>query len=126
MPEVSASAAPPASGAAAICTDAAAFRASVTALTDLKLADVGVSGVTAALAAVQSSAQALRASGKDLVAQPASDLLTAVQGLQTTLTGLGDQPTLGAKVIAVKTAIDQIKTAADGVETALGTTCPAQ
>ena len=119
------SAAPTASGAAAICADAARFRASMTALTDLTLATVGVSGVTAALTEVQSAAQALAVSGHELVGQPVSDLLTSVQALQTTLTGLGDQPSLGAKLVAVKAAIEQIKTAASAVESALATTCPA-
>ncbi len=114
-----------ASGAAAICADATRFRTSMTALTDLTLATVGVSGVTAALTEVQSAAQALAVSGHELVGQPISDLLTSVQALQTTLTGLGDQPSLGAKLVAVKTAIEQIKTAASGVESALATTCPA-
>ena len=122
---IAASAAPTASGAAAICTDAAHFRASMTALTGLTLATVAVSGVTAALTDVQSAAQALAVSGHDLVGQPISDLLTSVQALQTTLTGLGDQPSLGAKLVAVKAAIEQIKTAASAVESALATTCPA-
>jgi hypothetical protein len=108
-----------------ICADAARFRASMKALTGLTLATVGVSGVTAALTEVQSAAQALAVSGRDLVGQPVSDLLTSVQALQTTLTGLGDQPSLGAKLVAVKTAIEQIKTAASAVESALATTCPA-
>ena len=43
-------------------------------------------------------------------------LLTAVQGLQTTIAGLGDQPTLGAKLVRVQAAIAQIKTAAANVE----------
>jgi len=120
------SAAPATSGPAAICTDAAAFRASMTALTNLKLAEVGVSGVTAALSDLQSSAQALLLSGKDLVAAPVGNLLAAVQALQATLAGLGDQPSLGAKLAAVKLAIEQIKGAAADVETAIGTTCPAQ
>ena len=115
---------PTASGSAAICADAAQFRASLTALTDLTLATVGVSGVTAALTGVQSSAQALAVSGHELVGQPISDLLTSVQALQTTLTGLGDQPSLGAKLVAVKTAIEQIKTAGSAVESALATSCP--
>ena len=119
------SAVPIASGAAAICADAAHFRASITALTDLTLATVGVSGVTTALTEVQSAAQSLAVSGHELVAQPVSDLLTSVQALQTTLTGLGDQPSLGAKLVAVKTAIEQIKTAASDVEAALATACPA-
>ena len=119
------SAAPTASGAAAICTDAARFRTSMTALTDLKLATVGVSGVTAALTEVESAAQALAVSGQELVGQPVGDLLTSVQALQTTLTGLGDQPSLGASLVAVKAAIEQIKTAASAVESALATTCPA-
>ena len=78
-----ASGSPTASGAAAICADAARFRASTTALTDLTLATVGVSGVTSALAEVQSAAQALAVSGHDLVGQPVSNLLTSVQALQT-------------------------------------------
>jgi hypothetical protein len=119
------SAAPNASGAAAICADATRFRASMTALTDLTLATVGVSGVTAALTEVQSAAQALAVSGRELVGQPISDLVTSVEALQTTLTGLGDQSSLGASLVAVKTAIEQIKTAASAVESALAPTCPA-
>ena len=53
-------------------------------------------------------------------------LLTAVPGLQTTIAGLGDQPTLGAMLVAVQAAIAQIKTAAANVDTALGTSCPTQ
>ena len=121
-----ASAVPTASSAAAICADAAGLRASMTALTDLKLADVGTGGVTAALAGVQSAAQALGVSGHELVGTTVSDLLASVQALQTTLTGLGDQPSLGAKLVAVKAAIEQIKTAGSAVESALATTCPAE
>ena len=109
---------------AAVCTDAAAFKAAISNLTNLKLAQVGASGVLTALTDVQASAQALEASGKDLIGPPISDLLTSVQGLQTTLAGLGDQP-VGAKLVAVTTAIGQIKASASSVETALGTICPA-
>ena len=97
----------------------------MTALTDLKLATVGVTGVTAALTEVQSAAQALAVSGKDLVGTQVGDLLTSVQALQTTLTGLGDQPSLGAELVAVKAAIEQIKTAASALESALAAACPA-
>ena len=119
------SAAPTGSGAAAICADAARFRASMTALTGLTLATVGVSGVTSALTDVQSAAQALAVSGRELVGAPVNNLLASVVALQTTLTGLGDQPSLGAKLVAVKAAIEQIKTAGSAVESALATTCPA-
>ena len=39
--------------------------------------------------------------------------------------GLGNQPSLGAGLVAVKAAIDQIKAAASDVESALGNACPA-
>jgi hypothetical protein len=121
-----ASSAPGTSSApAAICADATAFRASVTALTTIKLLDVGTSGVQAALADVKTSAEALLVSGKDMVAQPVANLMAAVTALQATLTGLGDQPSLGASAVAIKTAVAGIKTAADDVVTALNTTCPA-
>ena len=97
----------------------------MTALTNLQLASVGVSGVTAALTEVESAAQALAVSGQELAAAPVSNLVASIQALQTTLTGLGSQPSLGAKLVAVKAAIEQIKTAAAAVESALGTTCPA-
>ena len=96
------------------------------ALTNLKLLEVGTSGVKAALGDVSASAQALLLSGKDLLAQPLANLVAAVKALQTTLTGLGDQQGLGAALVAVRAAIENIKTAAADVETALGTTCPAQ
>ena len=120
------SAVPATSSAEAICTDAARFRASVTALTDLKLTTVGVTGVTAALSEVQSAAQALSVSGRELIGPPIDVLKDSVQSLQTTLTGLDDQSGLGAKLVAVKTAIEQIKTAATDVESVLGTTCPSE
>ena len=97
----------------------------MTALTDLTLATVGVSSLTAALTNVQSAAEALAVSGRELVGTPVSNLLTSVQALQTTLTGLGDQPSLSAKLVAVKAALEQIKTAASAVDSALATTCPA-
>ena len=97
----------------------------MTALTDLQLASVGVSGVAAALTDVQSSAQALAVSGQELVGAPVNNLLASVRTLQTTLTGLGNQPSLGAALVAVKAAIDQIKSAGADVESALGNTCPA-
>ena len=81
---------PTSSGASAICADAARLRTSMTALTNLQLASVGVTGVTAALTDVKSAAQALAVSGHDLVGVPVSNLLASVQALQTTLTGLGD------------------------------------
>ncbi len=111
---------------AAICGDAAAFRASMLALTELKLLEVGTSGVKAALADVSTSAQALLLSGKDLLAGPIANLVASVKALETTLTGLGDQQGLGAALVAVRAAIENIKSAAADVEAALGTTCPAQ
>jgi len=128
-PAASAEASPTASAAAtpaAICDDAAAFRASIAELTSLKLLEVGTSGVKVAVADVKANAEALLVSGKDLVAQPLTDLLAAVTALQATLTSLGDQPSLGAGVAAVRLAIEQIKTAAADVEAVLGTTCPTQ
>lgn len=114
------------SAPAAICDDAAAFRASMLTLANLKLLEVGTSGVKAAVADVKSSAEALLVSGKELLAQPVGTLIASVTALQTTLTGLGDQSGLGGTVAAVRLAIEQIKSAADDVETALGTTCPTQ
>lgn len=116
---------PTSSGASAICADAARLRTSMTALTNLQLASVGVTGVTAALTDVKSAAQALAVSGHDLVGVPVSNLLASVQALQTTLTGLGTQPSLGASLVAVKAAIEQIKASAADVESALGSACPA-
>ncbi len=110
---------------AAICTDAAAFRTSVTALSSLKLLQAGTAAVVSAVTDVQSSAQALLVSGKDLVSAPVADLLTAAQGLQATLASMGDQPGLGSKLSAITTAVDQMKAAAAQVETVLATTCPA-
>ena len=120
-----ASAAPGAASPVAICADAATFRASVTALKNLQLLSVGANGVKAALGDVQSSAAALLVSGKDLVGPPLAALLASVTALQATVTSLGDQPSLGAKVVAIKAAIEQITAAAADVETTLGTTCPA-
>jgi hypothetical protein len=97
----------------------------MTTLSEVKLATVGVSGLTSALTDVQSSAQALAVSGRELVGAPVSNLLASAVALQTTLTGLGDQPSLGAKLVAVKAAIEQIKTGASAVESALATACPA-
>jgi hypothetical protein len=119
------SAAPAASVASAVCADADRLRASVTALTSLQLATVEVSGVTAAITEVQSAAEALVVSGHELAGVPVTNLVASIQALQTTVTGLGSQPSLGAKLDAAKAAIDQIKAAASDVESALGTTCPA-
>lgn len=120
-----ASAAPAESTApAALCEDAAAFRASLATLTGLRLVEVGTSGVKAAVDDVKASAEALLVSGKELIGPPVTNLLAAVTALQATLTGLGDQPTLGAGLVAVRTAIAEIRAAADDVEAVLGTSCP--
>jgi len=108
----------------AMCEDAAAFRASLETLTGLRLVEVGTSGVKAAVADVKSSAEALLVSGKDLIGPPITNLLAAVTALQATLTGLGDQPSLGAGLVAVRAAIAEIRAAADDVEAALETSCP--
>jgi hypothetical protein len=97
----------------------------MTALTNLQLASVGVSGVTGALTDVQSAAQAIAVSGQELVGVPVTNLLASVHALEATLTGLGNQPSLGAGLVAVKAAIDQIKAAASDVDSALGNACPA-
>lgn len=112
------------SAPAAICEDAAAFRTSLETLTGLRLVEVGTSGVRAAVDDVKTSAEALLVSGKDLIGPPVTNLLAAVTGLQATLTGLGDQPSLGAGLVAVRAAIAEIRSAADDVEAALETSCP--
>jgi hypothetical protein len=114
------------SGPGAICDDAAAFRASVAALSELRLVEVGTNGVREAVDEVRSSGEALLASGRDLVGPPVAELLAAVTALQATLTGLGDQPSLGAGLVAVRAAIAEIRSAADDVEAALRTSCPTQ
>lgn len=114
------------SAPAAVCEDAATFRASVATLTGLRLVEVGTSSVQAAVTDVKSSAEALLVSGKDLVGPPITNLLVAVTALQATLTGLGDQPSLGADLVAVRAAIAQIRAAADDVEAALQTSCPSR
>lgn len=114
------------SSPAALCENAAAFRTSVAALTSLRLVEVGTSGVKAAVADVKTSAEALLVSGKDLIGPPVTNLLAAVTALQATLTGLGDQPSLGAGLVAVRAAIAEIRGAADDVEAALQTSCPTQ
>jgi hypothetical protein len=108
----------------AVCEDAAAFRASLEALTSLRLVEVGTSGVRAAVDDVKTSAEALLVSSRDLIGPPVTNLLAAVTALQATLTGLGDQPSLGAGLVAVRAAIAEIRSAADEVEAALETSCP--
>jgi ABC-type glycerol-3-phosphate transport system substrate-binding protein len=116
----------PAASAAAVCVDAAAFKASITALTTLKPLDVGLAGVKAALTDVETSTQALIASGKDVLGQPLTDLSTAVAGLKTTLASLGDQGGLGSAISAIRASIADIGTAAAAVQATLTSTCPAQ
>lgn len=115
---------PAESAAPAVCEDAAAFRASLETLTGLRLIEVGTSGVKAAVDDVKTSAEALLVSGRELVGPPLTDLLASVTALQATLAGLGDQPSLGAGLAAVRTAIAEIRAAADEVEATLGASCP--
>ncbi len=114
------------SAPAAICEDAAAFRTSLETLSGLRLVEVGTSGVRAAVDDVKTSAEALLVSSKDLIGPPVTNLLAAVTALQATLTGLGDQPSLGAGLVAVRAAIAEIRAAADEVEATLETSCPTQ
>jgi hypothetical protein len=112
------------SGTAALCVDVAKLRASIVALKDLKLLQVGTAGVKAALTDVKNNAEALKVSAAATFRQPLDDLLTAVNGLLTTVTNLGDQSSLGAAAVSIKTSIDQIGTAAAALETAASSTCP--
>ena len=107
-----------------MCGDVAALRASIAGLKDLKLLQVGTAGVKTAVADVQAKAEALKASAGAAVAQPIGDLLTAVAALQTAVTNLGDQSSLGAAAVSIKTSIDQIATAAAAVQTAVSSPCP--
>jgi len=107
-----------------VCADVAKLRTSITALKDLKLLQVGTAGVTAALNDVKTNAEALKVSAGAAIRQPLSDLLTAVNGLQTTVANLGDQASLGAAAVSIKTSIDQIGTAAAALGTAAASTCP--
>lgn len=125
-PAPTASEAPAESAVPAVCEDAAAFRASIATLTGLRLVEVGTSGVRAAVDDVKTSAEALLVSGRDLIGPPVTNLLAAVSALQATLTGLGDQPSLGAGLTAVRTAIAEIRSAADEVEAVLETSCPSR
>jgi len=116
----------PAASPAAVCADAAAFKASITALTTLKPLEAGVAGVKAALTDVETSTQALVVSGKDVLGQPLTDLVAAVAGLKTTLTSLGDQGGIGSAISAIRSSIADIGTAAAAVQATLTSTCPAQ
>ena len=122
-----ASSAPGASpSAAAVCADASAFRASVATLTSLKLVEVGTSGVKSAVADVKTSAEALLASGKDVLGPPLTDLLTAVSGLEATLASLGNQSGLGSALSAIRASITEVKTSATALDQTLTSTCPGQ
>jgi CHASE3 domain sensor protein len=103
----------------------AALKASVAALTALTSADAGTGAVMTAVTDVKTSVEGLLVSGKEAAAKPLASLQAAVDALQATISGLASQPTLGAKVTAVKAAITQVASAAVDVEAALATTCPA-
>lgn len=112
------------SGSGAMCDDVAALRASIAALKDLKLLEVGTAGVKTAVADVKARAEAVKVSAGATLGQPIDDLLTAVAALQTTVTSLGDQSGLAAAAVSIKASIEQIGTAAAGVQTTMSSPCP--
>ena len=105
------------------CTDVAAFKSSVQALTSIDLAAVGTDGLQAAVADVATAAQAMAQSAKGELAPTVAELQTQIGALKTAVDQMG-QGGAGSGLIAVGAAVSGLASAATTLEEQLKTACP--
>ena len=92
-----------------VCDDYAAFRDSITALTDVDVVASGTSGLQAAVDDLRTSLQALRSSASDVAADEVTAVQSALDDLQTAISdgGAGGIVTAAATVVTSGNALLQ-------------------
>ena len=104
------------------CADAAALKASVAELDQLDPPEAGKAGTLAALQKVRDSLTALKASARTEWGPQVDELDGAVNGLQTTISGVDGDSLLGSLPTIVKD-LERIDTAWTALESQIDQTC---
>ena len=104
------------------CADAAALKASVAELDQLDPPEAGKTGILAALQKVRDSLTALKASAGTQWGPQVTELDAAIDGLQTTVTGIDGDSLLGA-LPAIVGDLERIDTAWTALEGEIDQTC---
>ncbi len=120
-PAVTASPQPP-----TVCERGADLRLAIEDLGAVELSETGVLGLLITVEIAVNEARQFGTAVGDEFGPLVADLQTSLQGLQTTLEGMGDEPTLGAKVASVGESITQIGNAMDALAVQLRTPCPSE
>ena len=110
---------------AQVCTDLAAFQASLDTLTGLDLESAGVRDVIGALQAAVTTGLAFVESAKAAFGPEAQALGTALGDLQAALQGITGGGSLGDKAATIENAIDEVAAAFDALKAKVAPGCPA-
>ncbi len=115
----------PVTTGAQVCTDLAAFQASLDVLTGLDLESAGVRDVIGAIQAAVTTGLAFVESAKAAFGPEAQALGSALAGLQTALQGITGEGSLGDKAATIENAVDEVAAAFDALKAEVAPGCPA-
>jgi hypothetical protein len=119
--------APPTTTAAAyspeLCAAATQFQTAANALVQLDATKVGTDGVKAALQALADAGRNLVTAAKAQFAPQVAALEQALAALQTTITQIGDQAGLSAKLGALTASVAQVEAAAEPIVATVRSGC---
>jgi hypothetical protein len=122
-PATTAAASGTTAAASQACADAAALKASVAELDQLDPPEAGKAGTLAALQKVRDSLTALKASGGAQWSPQVTELDGAIDGFQTTVSGVDGDSLLG-DLPAIVRDLERIDTAWTALEGQIERTCP--
>jgi hypothetical protein len=105
------------------CADVAALKSSLEALTQVKLAEDGVKGLTTAIDDVKTNLDKAQASASPALQPKVQEVKTAFAELQTAASGT-TADNLRQKAPAIAAAMKQVATATEALRTTLAESCP--
>ena len=105
------------------CTEAAALKDSVTALTEVSPVDDGLDALKGAAADVKTDLDATVSAVSSELQPSVDEVKKSFDELQSTLNGISDAASLGAAATEVGTQLTQLGTALTGLSTAIDQDC---
>jgi hypothetical protein len=105
------------------CADVAALKSSLEALTQVRLAEDGVSALTSAIAEVKTNLDIAQASASPALQPKVQQVKTALAELQTAASGT-TADNLRQKTPAIAAAMRQVATATEALRSTLTESCP--
>lgn len=125
-PEAAASPGPSPAPAGALCTSANDLRLIIGFMRDIDVSVDGWIPVLVGAIAALSEARQLAGLADETYRPLVDELIGALEGLRSTVDGLGELDTAGAKVTAIGEAITAIGEAMDALSVQLRSPCPAE